>query len=75
VKAILRIIDGSSFALLVVASTPGSNGDFANPTRSIEQRTGGHIGVAAVDIASGKRLDYRSEERFPMCRTFKFLAP
>src|SRR5204862_3795339 len=22
----------------------------------------------------GKRLDYRSEERFPMCSTFKFLA-
>ena len=40
----------------------------------IEQRTSARIGVAAVDTGSGKRLDYRSEERFPMCSTFKFLA-
>jgi beta-lactamase class A len=30
--------------------------------------------VAALDTGSGKRLDYRSKERFPMCSTFKFLA-
>jgi beta-lactamase class A len=27
-----------------------------------------------VDTGSGKRFDYRSEERFPMCSTFKLLA-
>jgi len=40
----------------------------------IEERTGARIGVAALDTGAGKRLDYRSEERFPMCSTFKFLA-
>ena len=30
--------------------------------------------MAALDTGSGKRLDYRSEDRFPMCSTFKFLA-
>jgi beta-lactamase class A len=30
--------------------------------------------VAALDTGSGKRLDYQSEQRFPMCSTFKFLA-
>ena len=30
--------------------------------------------MAVLDTADGKRLDYRSEERFPMCSTFKFLA-
>src|ERR1043166_9190327 len=64
----------AAFLLLLVASTPGSTSDFANRIRSIEQRTGARIGVAALDTASGKRLDYRSEERFPMCSTFKFLA-
>jgi hypothetical protein len=29
--------------------------------------------VAALDTISGRRLDYRAEERFPMCSTFKFL--
>jgi len=60
--------------LLLAASTPGSTSDFANRILSIEQRTGARIGVAAIDTGSGKRLDYRSEERFPMCSTFKFLA-
>jgi beta-lactamase class A len=57
-----------------VANTPGSTSDFPNRILSIEQRTGTRIGVAALDTGSGKRLDYRSEERFPMCSTFKFLA-
>jgi beta-lactamase class A len=57
-----------------VANTPGSISDFADRILSIEERTGARIGVAAVDTGSGKRLDYRSEERFPMCSTFKFLA-
>lgn len=39
----------------------------------IERLVGGRLGVAAVDAASGRRLDYRSGERFPMCSTFKWL--
>ena len=35
---------------------------------------GGRIGVAALDTGSRKRLECRTEERFPMCSTFKFLA-
>jgi beta-lactamase class A len=60
--------------LLLAASTPGSASDFADRILSIEQRTGARIGLAALDTGSGKRLDYRSEERFPMCSTFKLLA-
>ncbi|MGH1570539.1 class A beta-lactamase [Methylobacterium sp. P31] len=40
---------------------------------AIERRLGGRIGVAAG--ASGRiLLDYRSDERFPLCSTFKVLA-
>jgi len=64
----------AALLLLLAASTPAATNDFANRILSAEQRTGARIGVAAVDTASGKRLAYRSEERFPMCSTFKFLA-
>jgi beta-lactamase class A len=63
-----------AFVLVLAASTSGSTTDFANRIRSIEERTGTRIGVAALDTGSGKRLDHRSEERFPMCSTFKVLA-
>src|SRR5205814_2826568 len=64
----------ATLLLLLAASTPVSTSDFANRILSIEKRIGARIGVAALDTGSNKRLDYRSEERFPMCSTFKFLA-
>jgi beta-lactamase class A len=64
----------AALLLSLAASTPGSTGDFANRILSIEQRTGARMGVAALDNGSGRHLDYRSEERFPLCSTFKFLA-
>src|SRR5258708_6030505 len=60
--------------LLAATSTPTAQPEFANRMAAIEARTSGRIGVAALDTSSGKRLVYRSEERFPMCSTFKFLA-
>lgn len=40
----------------------------------LEKRSGGRLGVAAVDKASGARLTYRANERFAMCSTFKLVA-
>jgi beta-lactamase class A len=48
--------------------------DAAARLAAIEARIGGRIGVSALDTSNSKRLDYRAEERFPMCSTFKFLA-
>ncbi|MBN9556646.1 MAG: class A beta-lactamase, partial [Alphaproteobacteria bacterium] len=36
--------------------------------------TGGRLGVAVRDTASGKHFAWRGDERFAMCSTFKFLA-
>jgi len=41
---------------------------------ALEKQSGGRLGVAAVDKASGTRLAYRADERFAMCSTFKLLA-
>ena len=41
---------------------------------AIEKRIGGRLGVAALDTGTGKRIEYRADERFAMCSTFKFLA-
>jgi beta-lactamase class A len=62
----------AALLLLLAASTPGATSDFANRIVSIEQRTGARIGVAALDTASGKRLDYRSGERFPIAARLNF---
>jgi beta-lactamase class A len=58
----------------LAGSAAFAENDPATRIAAIETRMAGRIGVAAVDTASDKRLNYRAEERFPMCSTFKFLA-
>lgn len=41
---------------------------------AIEAGSGGRLGVAVLDTASGARCGHRADERFPMCSTFKLLA-
>jgi beta-lactamase class A len=41
---------------------------------AIEAREGGRLGVAILDTETGSKLEHRSDERFPMCSTFKLLA-
>jgi beta-lactamase class A len=51
-------------------SNPDDQAKFAQ----LETRVGGRIGVAAFDPATKKRVEYRAQERFLMCSTFKVLA-
>jgi beta-lactamase class A len=46
------------------------NANFAQ----LETRTKSRIGVSAIDLSTNRRVDYRSDERFIMCSTFKVLA-
>jgi beta-lactamase class A len=42
--------------------------------QAVEKASGGRLGVAVLDTATGARANYRGDERFPMCSTFKVLA-
>lgn len=64
----------------IAAVAADSRALFAAPERNlvakfaeIEAKSKGRLGVAAA-FPSGKRVQHRGEERFPMCSTFKFLA-
>jgi beta-lactamase class A len=39
----------------------------------LEKSAGGRLGVAALDTGNGVRIDYRADQRFPLCSTFKLL--
>ncbi len=41
---------------------------------ALESRSGGRLGVAALDTRTGAAFGHRPDERFPMCSTFKALA-
>jgi beta-lactamase class A len=65
-----------SFLLLtfLAASAASGRNDAATRIAAIETRIGDRIGVAALDATNSKYVNYRADERFPMCSTFKFLA-
>jgi beta-lactamase class A len=46
----------------------------ASALAQLEARHGGRLGVAALDLETGRRTGYRADERFAMCSTFKALA-
>jgi beta-lactamase class A len=41
---------------------------------ALEARSGGRLGVAVLDTATGKTFGHRADERFAMCSTFKALV-
>jgi beta-lactamase class A len=56
-----------------IASTPAAN-HAADRIAAINARVGGRIGVAALDTGTGQHIEYKANERLPMCSTFKVLA-
>jgi beta-lactamase class A len=60
--------------VLLAGSAASGENDSAVRIAAIQARIGGRIGVTALDTGNSRRLDYRQDERFPMCSTFKFLA-
>lgn len=67
-------MDRRAFILTTAALVMGSSarGD-ENPFEVLERQYGGRLGVAVLDSGSGERMAYRTDERFPMCSTFKLL--
>ena len=64
------------YAMAAASAVPAWARDepgFAAAMQAIERQTGGRLGVAVLDTASGAAWQWRGAERFPMCSTFKFL--
>lgn len=64
------------FIGLGLAAAAGSVPVLAAPSlfAELEARTGGKLGVYGEDLASGRQLTHRADERFPLCSSFKCLA-
>ncbi|BAM89568.1 putative beta-lactamase [Bradyrhizobium oligotrophicum S58] len=61
-----------AFVPLLVAK-PAVAADLQATIAGIEADSGGRLGVALLDTASGALSGHRLDERFPMCSTFKAL--
>ena len=59
---------------LPLLTLPAFANDAGSALAGLERRNGGRLGVAVLDTASGRSSGHRSDERFPLTSTFKFLA-
>jgi len=75
-----RVILGVSASALSLSSAHGAikadQGGLAQRSATmsiarIERQLGGRLGVAAHDLNSGQMIQHRSDQRFPLCSTFK----
>ena len=48
--------------------------DIKTGLADLEKDHGGRLGVCVLDVATGRRIEHRADERFAMCSTFKVLA-
>jgi beta-lactamase class A len=55
-------------------ATPVFAQDAETRLAALERSSGGRLGVAALDLGTGRRISRRADERFALCSTFKFLA-
>lgn len=56
------------------ASTLHGNSEVVRRLKDLEQRHSVRLGVYARNTATGRIVQYRGEERFPLCSVFKTLA-
>src|ERR1700744_5880380 len=66
------LLIGASLAL-ASSRLPAAEENLQPKLRELEMSVGGRIGIAALDMESDRRIDYRSASLFPMCSTFKLL--
>lgn len=65
------LLIGASVAF--AAAKVRAEGGIQNSLRELEMGVGGRLGVAALDMESDRRVDYRSGNLFPLCSTYKLL--
>jgi beta-lactamase class A len=69
-----RFVALATFAVpAMVHGAPSRLAPLPTLFQQLERINGGRLGVAVVDTGTGEHADYRGNERFPLCSTFKFL--
>jgi beta-lactamase class A len=64
------VLERRSFGLPVDPRTTSFEAEIAR----LEKESGGRLGVALLDTATGSASGHRSDERFPMCSTHKLIS-
>ncbi|MGB8478419.1 MAG: class A beta-lactamase [Acidobacteriaceae bacterium] len=73
-QALLPVMAGLALGRRVVVAAADGPAEFATKCKRLEKASGGRLGVAIRNTATGEWRGYRENERFPMCSTSKLLT-
>ena len=73
-RCALTLAGAALTASALSSASAAPEADFKTRIGELEKRSGGRLGVAVLDTATGHRAGHRVDERFALCSTFKFLA-
>jgi len=73
-RILISLLTTAASADLIVGSTAIAGTPADARFAELEARTKSRFGIAAIDVSTNRRVDYRADERFVMCSTFKVLA-
>jgi beta-lactamase class A len=68
------LLASAAFASTGLRAAEGADREAAAALDALERRHGGRLGTGMLNTATGRRIEHRANERFPLCSTFKFLA-
>lgn len=63
----------SVFTPLFAASQQEKLASLQEKLAELERSSGGRLGLSAIDTANNRQFQYRADERFPLCSTFKVM--
>jgi beta-lactamase class A len=70
----ISFVSVSAYAFPPVAIEPVKPYPFQEKLAELETSSGGRLGISAINTANNTRLQYRAEERFPVCSTSKMMG-
>jgi len=73
-RAVLPAVAGLLAGRRCAAAATVDASRFAAQLNELERKSGGRLGVALLDTATGARAGHRAGERFPMCSTHKMIS-
>ncbi|MGO8718454.1 MAG: class A beta-lactamase [Acidobacteriaceae bacterium] len=73
-QAGLPAMAGIAVGSRVSYGAPAGPSPFTAQCKQMEKQSGGRLGVAILNTATGAQRGYRANERFPMCSTSKLLT-
>ncbi len=66
------MLAGMGLAGMGLAVSTSARAQTIDAIREYERRSGGHVGFWATNLATGRQIGWRADDRFVLCSTFKF---